>query len=271
MAFDAEMESPEVVLAVTAPLFQCKEVTGDCSKMRAPACSARCARKLVVSGDGARRYKAADLFFRLLLTGERRDADAARVGGVEALDEGAGPFRDFRTGPAAFEECLEAHVSFAAREAGEMVEEIEGVVVRTGRECAVAKASVCSADVFEGCMCLVQDVEKFGRPAVHKFGAELDGCRGVSGMESGDAAAEAVACFEQGDLHSGGCKLVGGGEAGDSRTDDKHVDWPSQSDSSMRTRCYRRAGSCVLHDLSCAGRRARTAPHMRQAAARAFA
>jgi hypothetical protein len=42
-------------------------------------------------------------------------------------------------------------------------------------------------------------------------------------MKREDAAADAVAGFEQGDVPAGGCKLPCGSEAGDACAEDEHV------------------------------------------------
>ncbi len=244
MARCAENDSPDAVRAVTEPGFHWSETTGERSRMRAPACSA-CAGEMpgqrVVTAEGTGGFVAADLFFGLLLAGERGDADAACVGGVEAFDEGARLRRGFRAWLATREEFIEAHVAFAAREGGELVEESEGIIFRTGGELAVAEAGVDAVDLFERDMSIAEVAEKLGRMAVHELRAELDGRARFLWMKCEDAAADAVACFEEGDMPAGGGEVTRGGETGDACAEDEHVSRSFQS-RVLRSRCFARFG-----------------------------
>jgi hypothetical protein len=58
---------------------------------------------------------------------------------------------------------------------------------------------------------------------MHEFRAELDGEAGFVRMKREDAAADAVACFEQQDMPAGRGKLTGSREASHARADDEHV------------------------------------------------
>ncbi len=130
--------------------------------------------KKIVTVDGACCLIAIDFVFGLLLAGEGGDADATCVGGVEALDEGARPLGIFCTGLTAFEEVGEAHVSFAAETACELLEKIEGsVVLRAAGEHAVCKAGVGTFDGLKRGVCVVQEVEQIRRAAVDKLCAEF--------------------------------------------------------------------------------------------------
>ena len=130
--------------------------------------------KKIVTVDGACCLIAIDFVFGLLLAGEGGDADATRIGCVEALDEGARPLGIFCTGLTAFEKVGEAHVSFAAETACELLEKIEGsVVLGAGGERAMGKAGVGTFDGLKRGVCVVQEVEQIRRAAVDKFCAEF--------------------------------------------------------------------------------------------------
>jgi hypothetical protein len=160
-----------------------------------------------------------------VLAGERGDADAARIGGVEAFDEGARAFCDLGTWLTALEEGFEAHVAVPFREASELVEKRECLVAFfTSRELAVAKACIDAAGMLKVCVGVAEQVEQFGRATVDELRAQLDGEIHFAGMEGEDASADAVAGFEHCDPPTGRCERIGSGEAGDACADDEHVD-----------------------------------------------
>ena len=119
MAFCAENDSPDSGAGTAAEPGLPMERNNRRAQQDAGACLLRTAWR--DSGEARRirrrseeRLEAIDLLFRQLLAGERGDADAAGVGGVEAFDERAGLRRNFRAWLTAFEELIEAHVPFAA-------------------------------------------------------------------------------------------------------------------------------------------------------------
>ncbi len=60
-------------------------------------------------------------------------------------------------------------------------------------------ASVYALDRLKGGACVVEETEQLGRAAVDKLCAEFDGRVAVIGMQGEDAAADAIAGFEDGD------------------------------------------------------------------------
>ena len=155
---------------------------------------------------------AIDLVLGLLLAGKCGDADAARVGGVEALDEGAGSLCVLCTWLTALEELREAHVSFATNAIGELLQKCEGGVVlgKTGED-TMHVANIHALARLKGGAGIVEDTEQLGRAAMDKLGAVFDGRGAVIRMQSEDAPTDAIAGFEEGDGATGGGELSGSG------------------------------------------------------------
>ena len=169
----------------------------------APARSTRRARCCgsVVTVDGARGLVAIDLLFGLLLTGERGDADAACVGGVEAFHEGA--------------RLRSRFLRLAGAPRGSRRSSYRPDAARS-QPARRAERRLCSLDMRESLpsrkhasvpsiswsarMASSKQAEQFGRAAVDKLRAEFYGAIDFLGMQGEDAAADAVAGFEYGDI-----------------------------------------------------------------------
>jgi hypothetical protein len=97
------------------------------------------------------------------------------------------------------EKVVEGHIALEMGEISQLVEQFECFVLWTCGQCAVAKACVGTTDVLERRVRVMKEAEQFGRATVDKLGAEFYRGIGFVGMQSEDAAADAVACFEYGD------------------------------------------------------------------------
>ncbi len=158
-----------------------------------------------------------------LLLREGPDRGLGGVRGVESLDVGE-RLVPRRSGDDRLVEILgEGDVRTAV-----VLELLEGflwgvlvIVPGTAVRGTAFRADEVTGALVGGEVGLFDERPETGRATVDELGAELDDLTG--GAESQDAATDPVLRFQQGDAQAGFGEASGGGESGDSRTNDHHV------------------------------------------------